>query len=133
MLLAVLLEVFGDLGGQLARGRKDKGTRHQRAATTAGENVDHRQHEARGLAGARLRDADDVLHHQHGGDGLRLNRRRLGVAGGFYRLQQFVGEAEIGKFHSGFRMWRAINAKTAENTAPRKRARLRSNPRECQD
>jgi hypothetical protein len=64
-----------------------------------GENVDHRQHETGGLAGARLRDADQVAHHQHAGDGLRLDRSRLVIAGVRHRLQQFVRQAEIGKLH----------------------------------
>ncbi len=51
----------------------------------------------------RLRDADDVAHHQHGGDGGGLDRRRLGIAGVGDRLEKFVGEAEIGKAHAIFR------------------------------
>ena len=44
------------------------------------EDVDHRQHEAGGLAGAGLGDADEVAAHQHRRDRLRLDRRRLVVA-----------------------------------------------------
>ena len=54
------------------------------------KNVDHRQHEAGGLARPGLRDADDVAHHQYGRNGLRLDRRRLIVPGSNDRLQQFV-------------------------------------------
>jgi hypothetical protein len=41
------------------------------------EDVDHRQHEGGGLAGAGLGDADQVAAHQHGRDRLALDRRRL--------------------------------------------------------
>jgi hypothetical protein len=97
---AVLLEVLGHLHRQLARRLEDQRARHARAAAAVAEDVDHRQHEARGLAGAGLRDRDQVLHHLDLRDRLRLDRRRLAVAGGFDRLQQFVGKAEIGEFHN---------------------------------
>jgi len=107
MLLPVFSEILRHLRCKFARRGKNQGPGHQRAATPARQDVDHRQYEAGRLAGAGLRDPDNVFHHQNGRDGLGLDRRGLGVAGGFYRLQQLVGEAEIGKFHSGFRMWRA--------------------------
>jgi hypothetical protein len=33
-------------------------------------------------------------------NGLRLDRRRLGISGGFDRLEQFGGEAEVGEGHA---------------------------------
>ena len=50
--------------------------RHAGAGAAAGEDVQHRQGEAGGLAGAGLRAAQHVAAHQHEGDGLRLDRRR---------------------------------------------------------
>ncbi len=90
VVLAVVLEVFSDLLRQFAGRLEDQAARHQRAAPAVRENVDHRQHEARSLAGAGLSDGDEVLHHLDLRDRLRLDRRRLGVAGGFHRLKQFV-------------------------------------------
>jgi hypothetical protein len=55
--------------------------------------------EARGLAGAGLGDADQVLAHQHGRDRRALNRRRLGIAAVGDCPQQFMGKAEIGERH----------------------------------
>jgi hypothetical protein len=91
VVFAVLLEILGDLGGELARRLEDQRARHARPAAAMGQNVDHRQHEARGLAGAGLGDAHHVAHHQHGGDRLRLDRRRLGIAGIRQGAEQFVG------------------------------------------
>ena len=99
VVLAVFLEILGDLGGKLARRLEDQRARHQRAAAAVREDVDHRQHEAGGLAGAGLGDADDVLHHQHRRDRLRLDRGRGIVTGREDRLQQLVRQAEIGEFH----------------------------------
>ena len=67
-----------DLLGQLARGRDDQ--RLGRAAGQAEELVQDRQQEGGGLAGAGLGGGDEVAAGEDGGDGLGLNRRRLGVA-----------------------------------------------------
>ena len=64
------------------------------------EDVDHRQDEAGGLAGAGLGDADQVLAHQDRGDGGALDRRRFVIAAVVDGAEQFVGKAEIGKSHS---------------------------------
>ena len=90
VVLAVLLEILGDLRGEFARRLEDQRARHHRATAAMRQNVDHRQHEARRLAGPGLRDADDVLHHQHWRDGLRLDRSRFVITGIEDRLQQFV-------------------------------------------
>ena len=58
VVLAVFLEILGDLGGELAGRLEDQRARHARAAAALGEDVDHRQDEAGGLAGAGLGDAD---------------------------------------------------------------------------
>ena len=100
VVLAVLFEVFGNLRGQFAGRFENQRPRHQRATAAMRQNVDHRQHETGGLARAGLRDADDVAHHQHRRDGLRLDRSRLVIAGIKHRLEQFVRQAEIGEFHA---------------------------------
>ena len=69
MIFAVFLEILGDLHRQLAGRLEDQRARHPRPAAALVQDVDHRQHEAGGLAGAGLGDADQVLAHQHGGDG----------------------------------------------------------------
>ena len=99
VILAVFLEILSDLRGEFARRLEDERARHAGAAAALGQNVDHRQHEARRLARPRLRDADQVAHHQHRGNGLRLNGRGGGIAGIGYGLDQLVGKAEIGKYH----------------------------------
>ena len=101
MVLAVFLEIFSHLGGQFAGRRQDQAARHQRAAASGGHDIDHRKHETGGLAGTGLRDADDVLHHQDRRDRLGLDRGRLGITGGFDRIEEFFGKAEIGKGHAG--------------------------------
>ena len=99
VIFAVFLEILGDLGGELAGRLQDQAARHTGAAAAMGEDVDHRQHERRGLAGAGLGDADNVLHHQHGRNRVRLDRRRFAVTGFSYRTEKFVREAEVGKIH----------------------------------
>ncbi len=99
MVLAVLLEVLGHLRRQLARRLEDQRARHARPAPAVGEDVDHRQGEARRLAGAGLGDADQVAHHLHLRDGLGLDRSRLFIAGVLHGFQQFIRQAEVGKLH----------------------------------
>ena len=94
---AILLEILRHLRREFAGWFQNQRSWHQRTAAAAGHHVDHRKHEAGGLARAGLRDADQVLHHQHGGNGLRLDRRRLGITGFRDRFQKFIGKAEIGK------------------------------------
>jgi hypothetical protein len=101
VIFAVFLEILGHLRGQFARRLKDQRARHPGAAAAMRQNVDHRQHEARRLAGPGLGDADQIAHHQHRGDRLRLDRRGRVVARLGYGSQQLVRQAEIGKFHSG--------------------------------
>ncbi len=70
------VEAVEDLRGKFARG-----TEHQHAAALAfarqgmgGETMQDRQREGGGLAGAGLRDADDVASAECDGDGLGLDR-----------------------------------------------------------
>ena len=80
VIFAIFLKILGHLRREFARRREDQRPRHARAGAAVGKNVDHRQHERRGLAGPRLGDADDVAHHQHRGDDTRLDRRRFVIA-----------------------------------------------------
>ena len=60
------------------------------------------ERECRGLAGARLRETDDVAPRQDQRNSLALNRRRRLIAGVPNRLQQFALEAELLKRRSSF-------------------------------
>ena len=94
----------GNLRGKLARRLQDQGARHARPSPASLQPREHRQHEARRLAGASLGDADQVAVHQHRRDRRRLDRGRIGVARLVDGAKQFVGEAEVGEAHSGFRL-----------------------------
>jgi hypothetical protein len=61
VVLAVFLEVLGDLRGEFARRLEDQRARHAGAGAALFEQRQHRQHEGGGLAGAGLGDAEDVL------------------------------------------------------------------------
>ena len=70
------------------------------AATPRSHDVDHRQDETGGLAGPRLRNADQVLHHQDCRDRLGLDWSRLSIARIVYGFEQFGRKAEIGESHA---------------------------------
>jgi hypothetical protein len=94
---AVGLEAVGDLGGELTRRRQHEAARAAtwRRPLLGGEPLQDRQREGGRLAGAGLGDAEQVAALQQRRDGLRLDRRRLGVALGGERLQQLVVEPEV--------------------------------------
>ena len=73
--LAIFDEVFRHLQRQFAGRLQDQAARHAGAGAAAGQDVQHRQREARGLAGAGLRAAQQVAAHQDVGDGLFLDGR----------------------------------------------------------
>ena len=96
---AVGAEAVEDLSGELA-GR----AQHQHAAglrlradAVGGEVVEDRQREGCGLAGAGLRDADDVALGEQQRDGLRLDRGGGDVAFFGQRAEDRLCEAEIVK------------------------------------
>ena len=105
VVLAVFLEILGDLHRELARRLEDQRARHPRPAAALVQDVDHRQDEAGGLAGAGLGDPDQVLAHQHRRDRRALDRSRLVIAAVGDGAEQFVGKAEIGKSHSKSGRW----------------------------
>src|SRR3546814_2229174 len=77
IILAVFLKIFGDLSREFAGGLQNKRPGHTRAAAAMRQNIDHRQDEAGSFSGACLSNANQVLHHQHRRDRLRLIRGRL--------------------------------------------------------
>ncbi len=97
---AVGAEALGDLARELARRRE-----HQHAAAFArsrtparGEPVQDGQREGRGLAGARLGDAEQVGALENGRNGLRLDGSWSCIAFAVERLEKGCGEAEFGEF-----------------------------------
>ena len=97
VVLAVLLEVLGDLRGEFARRLEDQRARHARPGAALFEQRQHRQHEGGGLAGAGLGDAEDVAALQGGRDGARLDRRRDRVAGVGDGGEYFLAQAKVRK------------------------------------
>ncbi len=104
------VEAVQDLAGKLARGRQ-----HQDAAGLAfrplrlgGELVQDRQREGRGLAGAGLRDPDDVAPAERGRNGLGLDRGGGDVFLLRKRAQDRLCEAEFteGVQNSSLSVWR---------------------------
>jgi hypothetical protein len=98
-ILAVNLERIGDLRRQLARRLEDQRPRHARLGTTLAEDIDHRQGETGGLAGAGLRAAQHVAAHEDLRNRLFLDRGRGLVAGFGDRAQHVLAKAQFGKAH----------------------------------
>ena len=91
----VFLEALRDLGGKLAGRRQDQRAGHARPRASALEPGQHRQHEAGGLAGPRLGDAEHVAARHGDGDGLDLDWGRLGIAGGLDGGLHFCAEPKL--------------------------------------
>ena len=98
-MLAVLVEVVLDLGRQLAGRLEDQGARHARPGAAGLQHGQHRQGEGRRLAGAGLGDAQHVAARENVGDGLGLDRRRLGISGACDGLLNFIAKSEFGERH----------------------------------
>ena len=82
---------------EFARRLQDQAARHARPGAGTAEDIQHRQGEAGGLAGAGLRGAHHVAAHQHERDRLFLDRRRVTIAHLGDRAQHLLGQAEIGE------------------------------------
>ena len=93
--LAVQDKILRDLQGEFARRLQDQATRHPRPRARTGENVEHRQGETCGLAGARLCRPQHVAAHQHDGDCLFLDWRGMPVAHFSNRTQHRLRQAEF--------------------------------------
>ena len=91
-----------DLDREFARRGEDQRAHRMARGRRAGvgerrQLLQDRQREARGLAGAGLGAAHDVLAGEDHGYRLRLDRRRRGIAGLGHGLQQLRPQAELGK------------------------------------
>ena len=93
--LAILLEVLGNLRGKLARRAEDQAARHARPGPAGGEALDHRQHEGSGLAGAGLGNAGHVAAHQDVRNGFALDGGGSRIAGFKNGFEDVFGEAEV--------------------------------------
>ena len=107
-LLAGALEVAGDLHGELAgRGHGERlglagrGHRGEGLVARGHDAVEHGDAEAEGLAGARLRLADDVVPGQRHGQGHRLDREGAGDVVLGERLDDLGVDREVGEGGGG--------------------------------
>ena len=91
-----IAKALRDLAGEFARRAEHQDARPalRRGAFVGDEAVEDRQREGGGLAGAGLGDADEIAPFHQDGNGLRLNRRRLGVAHFGQCVDERRGEAE---------------------------------------
>ena len=94
---------LADLGRQLARRRQDEGPRgaRRRSGACRRQMLEDGQQEGRGLAGAGLGDAQDVLAFQQQGDGPLLDRGRREIVLGMQGTPERLGDAEVGKRNIG--------------------------------
>ena len=99
--LAVGVGAGGDLRCKLARRRKHQHTDLARLRDVARgrEAVERRQHEGRRLAGAGLRNAEEIAAGQDGRDGLALDRGGVGVIFRRERVEKGLGKPEVMKGH----------------------------------
>ncbi len=100
-MLGVGVKVFGHLGGEFAGGAQHQAARHPRAGAATGEQGDHRQNEAGGLAGAGLGDAEHVAAFERGWNRALLNRGRGLVARLFDGFEDFGAQVEFREFRQG--------------------------------
>ena len=82
---------------EFARRLQDQAARHAGPRARAGQDIQHRQGEAGGLAGAGLRRAHHVPAHQHERDRLLLDRGGMAIAHVGDRAQHRLGQAEFGE------------------------------------
>ena len=101
--LTVFAGTLGDLAGQFARRGEHEhaAMRRQHALFVVDELLDRREHEGRRLAGAGLRDAEQIAAFEQDRDRLLLDRGGGGVALGFERADERLGEAELCESHNG--------------------------------
>ena len=92
-------DIVGDLAGQFAGRRQDQSPATARLARflVTREAIENRQREGGGLAGARLGDAEQVTAFENQRNRLGLDRSRSFIAFAGERLEDGLGETEIGK------------------------------------
>ena len=84
----------------------------------ADQALDRGQHERGGLAGAGLRDAEQVAAlEQRSGSPVALDRRGLGIALGVERADEGLGEAEMGEGHGETLHWAMPGRRSSEREA----------------
>ncbi len=99
VIFAIDLEVLGHLGGQLPGRLQDQGTGHARPGPALGEDIDHGQREASGLACSGLGAAQDITPLQDVGNSALLNGRGFAVAGIIDGLQDGSAKAKFFEGH----------------------------------
>jgi len=92
--LAEQADLLLDLRRELARRRDDERARSASVRRLAHEPLEDGQHERRGLAGARLRDPDQIAPFENLRNRRRLDRRRHGVARIGDGLEKLFGQIE---------------------------------------
>ena len=106
-------EALRDLAGEFARRGEHENARPaaRRGPLVGDEAVEDRQREGRRLAGAGLGDADQVASVHQDGNGLSLNRGRLGVAHLGQRGYERRGKAEAVEIFQEFIFQTAAKAR----------------------
>ena len=99
VVFAVGLEAFRHLGRQFPCRFQDQRPGHPGLGPAGGKDVDHRQRETGGLAGAGLGTAENVAAHENHGDGLFLDWGGLGVARVADGAQDSVAQAQFTEAH----------------------------------
>jgi hypothetical protein len=99
------------------------------AKAVLGKMVQNRQRERRRLAGARLRDANEIAAREYVRDGFRLDRGRGFVFFVFESLRDGRGKAEVLKRGQWSNFLQAIEAGESEWTAAAKRGVVKDIPR----
>ncbi|MCY1235905.1 hypothetical protein D9M72_485350 [compost metagenome] len=97
VVLAVLVEVLRDLGGEFARRLQDERARHAGARAALFQQRQHRQHERSGLTRSRLGDAQNVTTLQGRRNGASLDRGRDCVARIGDSGENFLAQAKVSK------------------------------------
>lgn len=95
MILAVFVEVLGNLRSEFARRLEDQRTRHACACASLFQKGQHRQHEGCGLAGSGLGDAENVAALKRRRDGTNLDRCRYRVARIGNCGENFLAQAKV--------------------------------------
>ena len=96
---------LGDLRGELTGGGKDESARMAEPLRTLagfGQASDERNGERQGLAGPGLSAAEHITAGQRVGQSVLLDREGLGLAFLAQRVDQFLGDTELGKSGRGW-------------------------------
>ena len=100
VVFAIGFQRLGHLGGQLAGWFHHQGAGHAGPRPAALQMGQHRQGKGCGLAGAGLRDAQDVPALQRRRDRTKLNFCWFGISRSFYRGENLRAQPEVSKCHA---------------------------------